>query len=587
VSSSNAYNISGSIDHQGSGDATLPCGDIDYVPGTSPPDLSASWYDPTVLKYFLLGITWDGTGISDTAGNTYTAIPGASDGPVTCWLAPYDNQLNSGDIFTGGATCKGLQVIAFLGHPLTPLAGIDVKSSSFTGPPSFPPGSSGYFEEHRTDHVDLPADFYVGDAFVIAIERGLDNVDGSDPDMTVRGVFGIGTGPNDWDAATTSISPPPTDLGRYCGTNFFTNSSFGGGAPHQPIFLSDSHGDGLALHSTGYAQGIMLFGRSNTQQTVDWALVCVVTSVTLIGGGGGHPPPPDATPSDGVDLAFSTKGLHVAYRTDAEVRHRLLRWGQTDWDAYTVVATDADATFDHGACPCIMVDSWDRVYIWYHDTTPDTHGYRSQDSGQTWELYCTHAATTYPKLAWAEGLTVVAQFIAVDELIVLRSTDFGKTELADEPLKSFGTQQIQRPCLGVDKSGRVHLVLYDGASLVHYSTRAVGLDSAWEGPTTLHTGKVAGYAIGFRRALLVWFEGTDLKVGLLGSDYAGFDQVVTSPVASFEPIYPGVAYDKWDRPWLMERSDDDAHGNPRLTFRSPDGAGITWADVGSGGGIGP
>jgi hypothetical protein len=567
-------------------DALLPCGDIDLLSGVSLPDLTDPSYDPTVYQWFLIAYTWEGTGFSDTAGNTYTAIPGASDGPVTAYLAPYTSQfLTTSNVFSGGSTCKGLQVIVFGADPTTPLAGIKVNTGSFSGPPSTGPGTL-YTETHTGDHVDLPADYYTGNDIIVAILRGADNLDGSDPALIVSAIS-----PNPsidfFTSPTSTISPTPTHLGILAAT--FETAASGSGIL-QNVFLNDLQNLGNPVHSSGYAQARADFSRGGTHQNLDWALICFVTSDIELGA-----PPDDGTPpavpiTDGVDLITSLVGLHRVYRSETDRTHinfQTLRWGAADWDAPVTIATDADDTTDNGSAPCLAItDDQDVMVCWYHTPTAVAAGFISEDFGQTWDAYAAIIGHRYPRVAFMREKTIVGLFNA-DILALFESADGGTTlDLA----VTFGPQPKQRISLQVDGLNFLHAVWENSdGQVIHRGSRSPGQVGSWSDPELLVSGHVPGYAVGHRRAVNCCFDEADppnLNFGLTDSTYGVSDSasdIDTPAGVFFERAWVGLVWDVRDHLWLLARAYSTGHA--MLLWKTENDR--DWLLFGGGGGLGP
>jgi hypothetical protein len=258
--------------------------------------------------------------------------------------------------------------------------------------------------------------------------------------------------------------------------------------------------------------------------------------------------------------------LRVRAQGAVAVIERSLDAGVTWDETETIGAPVALETGTYPSAPTLSRTRWDEALLAFHDEDGDALLYLSTDMGETFNLHATHPLLRYPRVVVQDHLTWLCAHDGT-QLTFWTSDDFLATKTEVTALRL--TCPVQLAAFGQDRRGILHVLYRDSGDTLYHRYSADG--AAWSSaasvalaaayPSWAHTSPVA---------LVTWFTGDTLHVGVFEADYRTFDAELSAPSGSWTPGHLGLAASHREEFMLL----GDQSGTAEVRY-SPD-EGSTW-----------
>jgi hypothetical protein len=276
------------------------------------------------------------------------------------------------------------------------------------------------------------------------------------------------------------------------------------------------------------------------------------------------PVPIPVTSLDGVDVAHSPGGTHIASRSgDDVIVYNTYDRGYS-WTPVTVASLAPDAT------PTIMWDpEEDWLYVWFH-TDDGVIGYKSQDVGATWQLTSISFGEggTYPRTCWApEGYYLVV-WVGGDLQVWRTSFDNDNGFDLEITIPDVPEQLAE---LTRDRWGRVHVLWTTSDDTIYRRTR----DGTWGSAVPVLSGGQVVSAHGGPVSLVAIYNDNTLEVHPAEADamtMAG--SLVSLPSVGDDVQYIGLSFDSFGIVWLVVKLTSGTN-----FIRYSEDRGVTWQDL--------
>jgi hypothetical protein len=495
---------------------------------------------------------------SDSQGNTYVEVAAGTD--VKVYQALLTTALSSGvDTITVSNTwhwrafrVRDFDAISVIG-----------ETDSISGSVNFPDNTIGTVRTAGPAVLDNSVNGYVSS------------------NLIVRGVGGL----SDLASPVWARSIVPTALSSSAGNRpghstgdtedyrayFGEGASYDGGAQEWAVTLTMTSGGGFGFLSEDINYTLLIY--------------------QILGTGTITPPTPPDAEAEGVDIAETANGwLFVAYHEtlDPEDLHvaRSTDAGET-WDIGEPIATDA-AEFATPTLLAVPQDAdEDTLWCYYHTSAPALKILRSEDLGDTWELFATHPGYRHARAVWLGGGLMLFVLMNGDLLELMTSDDFGLTD--PELVSTVGEHPAQLACLRQDRFGRTHLIYADeDGKLWHRSSSAPEVAGTWTADVEVTPlpppMTFPAYAVGVTCGFLFCWDEAQPVASLLTETYDEESSAggTPDPTPALIPMYTGLIFNRY-QDVLLACKDTEATG-PVYVYSSPD-EGESWTALNGGSGF--